>query len=179
MELLFLAVPLLGLLMMGAFATMELHRAFVLQRLWRHGVLAEGRCIRTFTTVSGGGRNHGVRTHLHHVYEFWTGAGTPVRFEETGGPGSVIEGDVVMVRYDSTYPARATARPPGTAVNVARVALVLTTVVVFGAVFFGIATMSPFDSGPQDPHIPGDSWNAPGDPWDDGQWGDGQWGVEP
>jgi hypothetical protein len=53
-----------------------------------------------------------VTTTLHHVYEFTTREGRAVRFEERGGPGTVLEGDIVTVHYTADHPERATAEAP-------------------------------------------------------------------
>ncbi|KRD24346.1 MULTISPECIES: DUF3592 domain-containing protein [unclassified Streptomyces] len=79
---------------------------------WDSGVTAEGRCLRTYTSTSGGGNDTSVSTTLHHVYEFTTRDGRAYRFDESGGPGTVIEGDIVTVFYAPEHPEGATARPP-------------------------------------------------------------------
>ncbi|AEY89601.1 DUF3592 domain-containing protein [Streptomyces olivaceoviridis] len=112
MELLFYAVP--GLMIAGfAFAAYLLvRRARRLRRTWTHGLTAEARCLRMFTTTSGGGGDTSVHTTVHHVYEFTTREGRTVRFEEEDGPATVLEGDFVTVRYLPELPQRATALPP-------------------------------------------------------------------
>ncbi|MFQ6145019.1 DUF3592 domain-containing protein [Streptomyces sp. SID10815] len=112
MEALFYAVPVL----MIAFAVLGLvsvaRRARRVRGAWDSGLTAEARCLRTYTTTSGGGADTSVSTTLHHVYEFRTREGRGVRFEETGGPGTVLEGDVVTVHYRAERPEEATAHTP-------------------------------------------------------------------
>ncbi|MEU2061753.1 DUF3592 domain-containing protein [Streptomyces sp. NPDC013455] len=112
MELFFYAVP--GVMLAGfAFAAFLLvRRARRLSRTWAHGLTAEARCLRMYTTTSGGGGDTSVRTTLHHVYEFTARDGRTVRFEEEGGPATVLEGDFVTVRYLPELPQRATAKAP-------------------------------------------------------------------
>ncbi|MFF9769808.1 DUF3592 domain-containing protein [Streptomyces sp. NPDC053086] len=111
-ELLFYAVP--GLMLAGfAYAAYLLvHRARRINRTWTHGLTAEARCLRMYTTTSGGGGDTSVHTTLHHVYEFTTRDGRTVRFEEEDGPATVLEGDFVTVRYLAEFPQQATAKPP-------------------------------------------------------------------
>ncbi|MGW3284389.1 DUF3592 domain-containing protein [Streptomyces sp. NPDC001002] len=99
-----LAVVLLG-------ATAVIVRVRQVDRTWAGGLTAEARCLRTYMTTSGGGSSM-VHTTLHHVYEFMTREGRVVRFEEGGGPGTILEGDIVTVRYLADRPDRATAKPP-------------------------------------------------------------------
>ncbi|KUN01385.1 hypothetical protein AQI95_31125 [Streptomyces yokosukanensis] len=130
MDLLFYAVPSLMIAGFGYAALLLLHRARRINRTWSHGLTAEARCMRMFTTTSGGGGDTSVRTTLHHVYEFTTREGRTVRFEEEDGPATVVEGDVVTVRYLPEQPERATARPP------ARARLAVGT--GFGLAFLGV-----------------------------------------
>ncbi|MDH6215959.1 DUF3592 domain-containing protein [Streptomyces pseudovenezuelae] len=111
MEAFFYIVPslMLAVVLLGA-ATVTV-RARRVDRAWTSGLTAEARCLRTYTTTSGGGDSM-VRTTLHHVYEFTTREGRVVRFEEGGGPGTVLDGDIVTVRYPADRPDRATAKPP-------------------------------------------------------------------
>ncbi|MFI9805990.1 DUF3592 domain-containing protein [Streptomyces sp. NPDC052301] len=112
LELLFCAVPILMIAGFGFAAYLLVRRARRLGRTWSQGLTAEGRCLRMFTTTSGGGGDTSVRTTVHHVYEFTTHDGRTVRFEEEDGPATVLEGDFVTVRYLPEQPQRATARPP-------------------------------------------------------------------
>lgn len=82
------------------------------RRAWNSGLTAEGRCLRSYTTVSGGRGDTSVRTTLHHVYEFTARDGRSVRFEEEGGRGTVIEGDFVTVYYTDGPEVVATAHEP-------------------------------------------------------------------
>lgn len=112
MEPLFYAVPCLMIAGFGFAAYLLLRRARRISRTWKHGLTAEARCLRMYTTTSGGGGDTSVRTAVHHVYEFTTRDGRTQRFEEEGGPGTVLEGDFVTVRYLAEQPHRATALPP-------------------------------------------------------------------
>ncbi|KQX82808.1 MULTISPECIES: DUF3592 domain-containing protein [unclassified Streptomyces] len=80
-------------------------------RAWNGGLTAQARCLRSYTTTSGGGDTM-VSTTLHHVYEFTTREGRAVRFEEAHGPGTTIEGDLVTVHYAAEHPEEATAKAP-------------------------------------------------------------------
>ncbi|CAM5671229.1 hypothetical protein SALBM311S_06046 [Streptomyces alboniger] len=86
-------------------------RATRISSAWNSGLTAEARCLRTYTTTSGGGETS-VHTTLHHVYEFVTREGRAVRFDESGGPGTTVEGDIVTVHYAADRPERATAKAP-------------------------------------------------------------------
>ncbi|MEU9476796.1 DUF3592 domain-containing protein [Streptomyces sp. NPDC048191] len=130
-ELFFYAVPTLMIAGLGYAAFLLLRRARRIGRTWTHGLTAEGRCLRMFTTTSGGGGDTSVRTTLHHVYEFTTHEGRTVRFEEEDGPATVVEGDFVTVRYLPEQPQRATARPPAPAR--------LAVGTGFGVAFLGVA----------------------------------------
>jgi hypothetical protein len=79
---------------------------------WNSGLTAEGRCLRVFTTVSGGHGDTSVHTTLHHVYEFIAHDGRVIRFEEDGGPGTTLEGDYVTVYYTAGRQVVATAQVP-------------------------------------------------------------------
>ncbi|MER6380815.1 DUF3592 domain-containing protein [Streptomyces sp. NPDC001250] len=129
-ELFFYLVP--GLMIaMAVFALVGiLGRTREMRRAWSSGLTAEARCLRTYTTTSGGGETS-VRTTLHHVYEFTTREGRAVRFEERGGRGTVVEGDVVTVHYAAEHPERATAHAPARG----RLAAESGCVVVFLGVF--------------------------------------------
>ncbi|MFI9251482.1 DUF3592 domain-containing protein [Streptomyces sp. NPDC053069] len=111
-ELFFYAVPTVMIAGLGYAAFRLLRRARGISRIWAHGLTAEARCLRMYTTTHGGGGDTSVRTSLHHVYEFTTREGRTVRFEEENGPATVVEGDFVTVRYLPEEPQRATARPP-------------------------------------------------------------------
>ncbi|MGW5325012.1 DUF3592 domain-containing protein [Streptomyces sp. NPDC004014] len=111
-ELLFYAVPSLMIAGLGIAAYLLIRRARRISATWKHGVTAEARCLRMYTTTSGGGGDSSVHTAVHHVYEFTTRDGRTQRFEEAGGPATVLEGDFVTVRYLPAQPERATALPP-------------------------------------------------------------------
>lgn len=143
-ELLFYLVPTVMIAGLGYAAFLLLHRARRISRTWAHGLTAEGRCLRMFTTTSGGGGDTSVRTTVHHVYEFATREGRTVRFEEKGGPATVLEGDIVTVRYLPEQPQRATARPParaGLAVGTGCGVVFLGVGITFCAVFMVVAHM--------------------------------------
>ena len=112
MDLFFYLVP--GLIMAVALfmAYRVVRGSLELRRAWNGGLTAEARCLRTYTTTSGGSGDRSVHTTLHHVYEFTTRDGRGVRFEEAGGPGTILEGDIVTVHYVADDPETATAKPP-------------------------------------------------------------------
>ncbi|MGV4986593.1 DUF3592 domain-containing protein [Streptomyces sp. NRAIS4] len=114
-EMFFYALPTVMIAGLGYAAFLLLRRARRISRTWAHGVTAEARCLRMYTTTSGGGGDTSVRTTLHHVYEFTTREGRTVRFEEENGSATVVEGDFVAVRYLPERPEQATARPPAPA----------------------------------------------------------------
>ncbi|MDH6626640.1 hypothetical protein M2271_004457 [Streptomyces sp. LBL] len=111
MEAFFYVVPLLMIGLVSYAAVTVTRRARDISSAWSSGLTAQARCLRTYTTTSGGGET-AVSTVLHHVYEFATREGRVVRFDETGGPGTTIEGDVVTVHYAADRPERATAKAP-------------------------------------------------------------------
>ncbi|MER7836852.1 DUF3592 domain-containing protein [Streptomyces sp. NPDC096040] len=111
-----------------------LRRSRRISRTWRHGRTAEARCLRAYTTTSGGGET-AVSTTLHHVLEFTTAEGRAVRIDERGGLSTVVEGDFVTVYYLPESPEKATAQPPARG----RLAASTGCAVVFFAVFIGFA----------------------------------------
>ncbi|WP_129308976.1 DUF3592 domain-containing protein [Streptomyces sp. L2] len=111
MELIFYVLPIFMIVGMVAMATVMLRRSQQIGRAWENGLTAQGRCLRTYTTTSGGGSTS-VSTSLHHVYEFTTLDGRPVRFDEAHGPATVVEGDLVTVHYLPDHPEQATAHAP-------------------------------------------------------------------
>lgn len=111
MEAFFYVVPLLIIGIVGFAAFAVIRRARDVSSAWDSGLTAQARCLRTYTTTSGGGDTH-VHTTLHHVYEFATHEGRVVRIDETGGPGTTVEGDIVTVHYVWDRPERATAKAP-------------------------------------------------------------------
>ncbi len=113
MDVFFYVIP--GLIMAVALfmAYRVVHRSLQMRSAWNSGLTAQARCLRSYTTVSGGGRDTAVRTTLHHVYEFTARDGRLVRFEEEGGPGTTVEGDLVTVYYAEGARVVATAHAPG------------------------------------------------------------------
>ncbi|MFI7399039.1 DUF3592 domain-containing protein [Streptomyces sp. NPDC049541] len=112
MDVIFYLVPslILAVVLLGAYTV--LRRALRIRSAWNSGLTAEGRCLRMFTTTHGGGGDTSVSTTLHHVYEFTARSGRVVRFEERGGPATVLEGDFVTVYYKEDDEAVATAKAP-------------------------------------------------------------------
>ncbi|WEO97220.1 DUF3592 domain-containing protein [Streptomyces sp. FXJ1.172] len=129
MELFLYAVPTLVIAGFGGAAYGLVRRARRINRTWTHGLTAEARCLRMYTTTGGGRGNTSVRTTVHHVYEFTTREGRAVRFEEKDGPTTVLDGDIVTVRYLPEAPRLATALAPS------RTRLVVGT--GFGLAFLG------------------------------------------
>ncbi|MER7928894.1 DUF3592 domain-containing protein [Streptomyces sp. NPDC096057] len=111
MEALFYVIPLLMIALAVAGGVGVVRGSRRVSSAWGSGLTAEGRCLRTYTTTSGGGDTM-VSTTLHHVYEFTTREGSTVRFEEQNGPGTVLEGDIVTIHYTAEHPERATAHTP-------------------------------------------------------------------
>jgi len=93
-------------------AAAVIRRSLRLRSNWNSGLTAEARCLRTYTTTSGGSGDSMVSTTLHHVYEFTTREGRAVRFEESNGPSTIVQGDIVTVHYTAGRPERATAHAP-------------------------------------------------------------------
>ncbi|MFD7875533.1 DUF3592 domain-containing protein [Streptomyces sp. NPDC059766] len=112
MEIFFVIIP--SIMIVGLLRAMYavVKRSRRVSRAWGSGLVAEARCLRTYTTTSGGGGDSSVSTTLHHVYEFTTRDGRTVRFEEAGGPGTTLEGDIVTVHYAADRPEQGTAKPP-------------------------------------------------------------------
>jgi hypothetical protein len=112
MDTMFYLVP--GLIMaVTLFAAYRVVRRWLqIRSAWNSGLTAEARCLRAYTTVSGGQGDTSVRTTLHHVYEFTARDGRAVRFEEEGGPGTIVDGDFVTVYYKEGREVVATAHAP-------------------------------------------------------------------
>ncbi|WP_333740988.1 DUF3592 domain-containing protein [Streptomyces sp. IBSBF 2806] len=110
MEAFFYVVPsvMAAGLLFGMFRLLVRSRRIA--RAWNSGLTAEARCLRSYATASGGDTM--ISTTLHHVFEFTTRDGRVVRFEEADGPGTILEGDVVTVRYAADRPEEATAKAP-------------------------------------------------------------------
>lgn len=113
MEVFFYIVPTLMIAGVLFAASRLFKRAQRIRSAWNSGLTAEARCLRTYTTTSGGGGDTSVSTTLHHVYEFTTREGRTVRFEEENGPGTILEGDIVTAYYVAERPEEATAHTPG------------------------------------------------------------------
>ncbi|MET7852333.1 DUF3592 domain-containing protein [Streptomyces avermitilis] len=111
MEALFNVIPLLLITFAVYAAIVLLRRSRQVSDAWSRGITTQARCVRSYTTTSGGGDST-VRTTLHHVYEFTTRDGRVVRFDEEGGPSTTLEGDIVTVHYLPERPERATAKAP-------------------------------------------------------------------
>ncbi|WP_069769637.1 DUF3592 domain-containing protein [Streptomyces sp. LUP30] len=111
MEAFFYVVPtvMAAGLLFGMFRLLVRSRRIA--RAWNSGLTAEARCLRSYATASGGGDTM-ISTTLHHVFEFTTRDGRVVRFEEADGPGTILEGDIVTVRYAADRPEEATAKAP-------------------------------------------------------------------
>ncbi|MET9394213.1 DUF3592 domain-containing protein [Streptomyces sp. NPDC006624] len=139
MEILFYVVPTIMIVIVSCAAVAVIRRSVRVGRAWNSGLTAEARCLRTYTTTSGGG-DSSVRTTLHHVYEFTARDGRGVRFEERGGPGTTLEGDIVTVHYPADRPEQATARPPARGRLVAGTGCVLGFLGVF--VLFAVGFMA-------------------------------------
>ncbi|WP_369265447.1 DUF3592 domain-containing protein [Streptomyces sp. R35] len=112
MDFIFYAVPGLIMAVTILMATKVVRRSLELRSAWNSGLTAEARCLRSYTTTSGGGGDTSVSTTLHHVYEFATRDGRSVRFEEENGPSTIVEGDIVTVHYTAQHPEKATAHAP-------------------------------------------------------------------
>ncbi|MER5950618.1 DUF3592 domain-containing protein [Streptomyces sp. NPDC001904] len=128
-----------------------LRRALRIRRAWHGGRTSEARCLRVFTTVSGG---DSPTTHRSRVYEFTTREGRTVRITASGGPDTVLEGDTVMVRYAADAPEQATAepyRPVALAVGMGCVGL-FTAVAVAVLVAVTVAVLTA--GGPEEEQVP-------------------------
>ena len=101
-------VQIMAVVLLAAYVMVR--RWLRMRSAWRSGLTAEGRCLRVYATAHGGGDTR-VRTSLRHVYEFRARDGRVVRFEEEGGPGTILEGDIVTVHYADGPDVVATARP--------------------------------------------------------------------
>lgn len=112
MDFFFYAVPGLIIVVVLLAAARVVRRSLELRSAWNSGLTAEARCLRTYTTTSGGAGDTSVSTTLHHVYEFTTREGRSVRFEEANGPATTVEGDIVTVHYTAGRPEKATAYAP-------------------------------------------------------------------
>ncbi|MFJ5061273.1 hypothetical protein ACIP96_17880 [Streptomyces nigra] len=136
MDALFYVVPCLILAIVLFFGFHATRHWWHIRAAWNSGLTAEGRCLRTFTTTYGNGRDQ-VRTMLHHVYEFTARDGRVVRFEEEGGPATTVEGDIVTVHYAEGARIVATARRPSRAGLAASTVGVLAILGVVAAICVG------------------------------------------
>lgn len=112
MDFMFYGLPVLIMAGVLLVASQVIRRSLQLRRAWNSGLTAEARCLRTYTTTSGGSGDTSVSTTLHHVYEFTARDGRTIRFEEENGPGTTVEGDIVVVYYSEGEMVRATAHRP-------------------------------------------------------------------
>ncbi|MFE2216464.1 hypothetical protein ACFW93_31565 [Streptomyces canus] len=101
-------VQIMAVVLLAAYVVVR--RWLRMRSAWRSGLTAEGRCLRVYAMAHGGGDTR-VRTALRHVYEFRARDGRVVRFEEEGGPGTILEGDIVTVHYADGPDVVATACP--------------------------------------------------------------------
>ncbi|MFF1309121.1 hypothetical protein [Streptomyces sp. NPDC058307] len=148
MDAFFYIVPVL--IMAGAlFAAYGVLRRWLQMRsAWNSGLTAEARCLRMYTTTHGGSGDTRVRTTLHHVYEFTTGDGRVVRFEEEDGPGTTVEGDIVTVHHTAGPEVVATAHAPARAKHAARAFAMLAFLGVVVAFCIGfMVTFTEMNSG--------------------------------
>ncbi|GAA2422154.1 DUF3592 domain-containing protein [Streptomyces coeruleofuscus] len=137
----FYVVPALMIALAVFALTGIARRAQDVSRAWSSGYTSQARCLRAYTTTSGGG-DTGVRTTLHHVYEFATFDARVIRFDEANGPATTVEGDMVTVHYLPDRPERATAHAPARgrlAAGTGCAAVFLGVVIVFCLVFMVIA----------------------------------------
>ncbi|MEU8788993.1 DUF3592 domain-containing protein [Streptomyces sp. NPDC048643] len=112
MSVFFYAVPVLIIAVALLMAVKVVRRSLELRSAWNSGLTAEARCLRFYTTTSGGSGDSSVTTTRHHVYEFTTRDGRAVRFDEENGRPTVVEGDIVTVHYTTAHPEKATAHAP-------------------------------------------------------------------
>lgn len=154
MDVFFYLIPTVMMAFIGFMAYRLLTRWLRVRKAWSSGLTAEARCLRTFTTVSDSGGGHGrVSTTIHHVYEFTTRDGRPIRFEEEGGPMTTVEGDFVTVHYTDGPNVVATAHAPGERVKHAAAGLGILTFlgVAFAFCVFFMVTYHRFSTDPSFP----------------------------
>jgi hypothetical protein len=114
MDVFFYLIPTAIMAVIAFWAYRVLRRWLQIRSAWNSGLTAEGRCLKVFTTVSESmGEHSRVHTTIHHVYEFKTHDGRPIRFEEEDGPMTTVEGDFVTVYYTDGPNVVATAHEPG------------------------------------------------------------------
>ncbi|WTN46438.1 DUF3592 domain-containing protein [Streptomyces sp. NBC_00631] len=142
MEAFFYIIPGIFLIVGVLGVVKTLGRSSEISRTWRHGRTAEARCLRSYTTTSGGAGDTAVTTTLHHVYEFTTAEGRTVRIDERSGRSTVVEGDFVTVYYLPEHPEKATAQAPAQgrlAVGAGCTVAFFVVFIVFALVFMGAA----------------------------------------
>ncbi|MFF1761988.1 DUF3592 domain-containing protein [Streptomyces sp. NPDC058266] len=110
MQVLFLIAPVFIASVAISMAVAMTRRSMQVRRAWASGLTAQARCLRAFASTSRDSDGHRSTTQ-HHVYEFLTVDGRPVRFEEANGPATTVQGDLVLVYYTADRPDRATAHP--------------------------------------------------------------------
>jgi hypothetical protein len=141
MDVVFYVVPGLITAVAVFMAYRVVRRWLQIRGAWNSGLTAEGRCLRTYTTVGGGRGDTSVRTTLHHVYEFIAHDGRVIRFEEDGGRATTVEGDYVTVYYTDGRQVVATAQAPSRvrlAVGAVGILAFLGVIVVFCAGFTAV-----------------------------------------
>ncbi|MEV6383798.1 DUF3592 domain-containing protein [Streptomyces sp. NPDC051773] len=154
MDVFFYLIPTVMMAFIGFMAYRLLTRWLRVRKAWSSGLTAEARCLRTFTTVSDSGGGHSrVSTTIHHVYEFTTQDGRPIRFEEEGGPMTTVEGDFVTVHYTDGPNVVATAHAPGERVKHAAAGLGILAFlgVAFAFCVFFMVTYHRFSTDPSFP----------------------------
>ncbi|MFI1254181.1 DUF3592 domain-containing protein [Streptomyces netropsis] len=144
------ALALPSLLAVGGIAAMiwAVVRLRRLRSAWRSGLTAHAVCLRSYATTRTrrNGMHRSSSTTLTHLYEFTTPEGQTLRFEESGGPSSVVPGDTVPVRYPAGRPDRATAIPPGDTKTLVGTGVLLAFLTVFitACVGFGVFYLTVF-----------------------------------
>ncbi|MEW2051510.1 DUF3592 domain-containing protein [Streptomyces sp. NPDC005476] len=143
MAVLFSVIPLLLIALAVYGAVVVLRRSRQVSSAWSSGITAQARCVRSYTTTNRSGDSM-VRTTLHHVYEFTTRDGRVIRFDETDGPSTRIEGDIVTVHYLPVRPELATAKvpAPGKLAASTGCALLFLTVFIAFAIFLIVVANS-------------------------------------
>ncbi|MEU6226530.1 DUF3592 domain-containing protein [Streptomyces sp. NPDC047042] len=112
MDFMFYAGPTFIIVITTLMAAALIRRGLRIRQAWNSGLTAEARCLRTYTTTSGGSGDSSVHTTLNHVYEFVARDGRTIRFDEPHGSGTVLEGDYVTVFYSEGEQVNATAHRP-------------------------------------------------------------------
>jgi hypothetical protein len=118
-----------------AMAVVAVKRVRWRTRAQRHGLRAEGRCMRIDTVRRSGG-GHAPSLRRYFLFEFITHEGSQVRFEDVA-PDTTMPGDVFTVSYLPERPDKATIALPGDR----RAQRELGCLLVFLAVFFIVSLM--------------------------------------